>query len=77
VATIGGDDSRAAIAVVGPRLRCSPPLWSRHLDADALGGCAAVRVNRVAGDDNPLALTRIAVRPLAQPAFPLDALGRL
>ena len=40
-------------------------------------GCAAVSVNRIAGDDNPLALMRLAVRPLAQPPFPLDALGRL
>jgi hypothetical protein len=40
-------------------------------------GCSAVRVNRIAGDDNPLALMRLAVRPLAQPPFPLDALGRL
>jgi hypothetical protein len=38
------------------------------------GDCSAVRVNRVAGDDNPLALMRIAVRPLARPPFPLEAL---
>ena len=40
-------------------------------------GCAAVSVNRIAGDDNPLALMRLAVRPLAQPPFPLEALARL
>ena len=40
-------------------------------------GCSTVRLNRVAGDDNPLALMRLAVRPLAQPPFPLDVLGRL
>jgi hypothetical protein len=39
-------------------------------------GCSAVRLNRIAGDDNPLALMRLAVRPLAQPPFPLEALGR-
>jgi hypothetical protein len=39
-------------------------------------GCSTVKLNRVAGDDNPLALMRLAVRPLAQPPFPLDALGR-
>jgi hypothetical protein len=39
--------------------------------------CAAVSVNRIAGDDNAFALMRLAVRPLAQPPFPLDALGRL
>jgi len=30
-------------------------------------GCGALKVNRVAGDDNALALVRIAVRPLADP----------
>ena len=40
-------------------------------------GCAAVSVNRIAGDDNPLALMRIAVQPLAHPPFPLEALGRM
>jgi hypothetical protein len=28
-------------------------------------------------DDNALLLTQLAVRPLAQPAFPLEHLGRL
>jgi RNHCP domain-containing protein len=40
-------------------------------------GCTTVRVNRIAGDDNPLMLMRLAVRPLAQPPFPLEWLGRL
>jgi hypothetical protein len=39
--------------------------------------CATVHVNRIAGDDNPLALMRLAVRPLAQPPFPLEWLGRV
>jgi hypothetical protein len=39
-------------------------------------GCAAVRLNRIAGDDNPFVLMRIAARPLAQPPFPLESLGR-
>jgi hypothetical protein len=39
--------------------------------------CAAVSLNRIAGDDNPLVLMRLAVRPLAQPPFPLEWLGRL
>lgn len=34
--------------------------------------CGAVRTNRIAGDDNELLLASIAVRPLAQPPFPLD-----
>jgi len=40
-------------------------------------GCSTVRLNRVAGDDNALALMRLAVRPLADPPFPLETLGRL
>ncbi|MFG0275008.1 MAG: RNHCP domain-containing protein [Phycisphaerales bacterium] len=34
--------------------------------------CAALRANRVAGDDHELALVALALRPLAHPAFPLD-----
>jgi hypothetical protein len=41
------------------------------------GGCSTVRVNRIAGDDNPLMLMRLAVRPLAQPPFPLEWLGQM
>jgi hypothetical protein len=41
------------------------------------GGCSTVRVNRIAGEDNPLMLMRIAVKPLAQPPFPLEWLTRL
>jgi len=40
-------------------------------------GCRIVHLNRIAGDDNPLMLMRLAVRPLAQPPFPLEWLGRL
>jgi uncharacterized protein YcbX len=40
-------------------------------------GCSAVRVNRIAGDDNPLALLRLAVRPLARRPFPLEAIAGL
>jgi hypothetical protein len=39
--------------------------------------CATVHVNRIAGDDNPLMLMRIAVRPLARPPFPLEWLARV
>ena len=39
--------------------------------------CAAVSLNRIAGDDNAFALMRLAVKPLARPPFPLDALGGL
>jgi RNHCP domain len=41
------------------------------------GACDTVHVNRVAGDDNPLSLVRLAVKPLAQPPFPLEMLSRL
>jgi hypothetical protein len=40
------------------------------------GGCDALRQNRIAGDDNPLALMHLAVRPLARPPFPLEWLTR-
>ncbi len=38
--------------------------------------CTALRVNRIAGDDNELALLSLAVRPLARPPFPLEELAR-
>jgi hypothetical protein len=41
------------------------------------GGCSTVRLNRIAGDDNPLMLMRLAVKPLAQPPFPLEWLNRM
>ena len=39
--------------------------------------CNEVHLNRSAGDDNALLLLRLAVRPLAQPPFPLEHLGHL
>lgn len=39
--------------------------------------CYTLHLNRTAGDDNPLPLVRLAVRPLAQPPFPLERLGIL
>ena len=41
------------------------------------GGCDVIHVNRIAGDDNALMLLQLAVRPLAQPPFPLEWLSRL
>lgn len=38
-------------------------------------GCGVLHANRIAGDDNPLLLVRVAVRPLALPPFPLDRLA--
>ncbi len=40
-------------------------------------GCGILSSNRVAGDDNPLLLVRIAVKPLAQPPFPLERLSSI
>ena len=39
------------------------------------GGCDTVHLNRIAGDDNPLTLMHLAVRPLARPPFPLESAG--
>jgi hypothetical protein len=40
-------------------------------------GCDQLHLNRTAGDDDPLMLLRLAVRPLAQPPFPLERIGQL
>jgi hypothetical protein len=40
-------------------------------------GCYELHLNRIAGDDNPLLLLRLAVKPLAQPPFPLERVTRL
>jgi hypothetical protein len=37
--------------------------------------CGVIRTNRIAGDDSELAMISLAVRPLAQPPFPLDRLA--
>lgn len=37
-------------------------------------GCGTIRANRVAGDDQERALLALALRPIANPAFPLDDL---
>ena len=36
--------------------------------------CGELRTNRIAGDDQELALLQLVLRPLANPPFPLDAL---
>ena len=41
------------------------------------GGCGELHLNRSAGDDNPLILLRLAVKPLAQPPFPIERIGSL
>jgi hypothetical protein len=36
--------------------------------------CGEINTNRIAGDDQELALLQLVLRPLANPPFPLDAL---
>ena len=65
------------------RNHCPTCLWSLHVDdgewalVHRCAGCSTFHVNRIAGDDNPLVLMRLAVRPLAQPPFPLEWLTRV
>jgi hypothetical protein len=40
-------------------------------------GCDELHLNRIAGDDNPLMLVRLAVKPLAQPPFPIERIAQL
>jgi hypothetical protein len=40
-------------------------------------GCGALHGNRIAGDDNPLLLVRLAVRPLVDAPFPIERLGAI
>jgi len=40
-------------------------------------GCDALSLNRTAGDDNPLILLRLAVKPLAQPPFPIERIAQI
>ena len=35
-------------------------------------GCGVMRTNRIAGDDHELSLLMLVLKPLANPAFPLD-----
>lgn len=39
-------------------------------------GCDALRTNRIAGDDDERALLALALRPIANPAFPIDSIRR-
>jgi hypothetical protein len=40
-------------------------------------GCGELHLNRTAGDDNPLLLLRLAVKPLAQTPFPIERIAQL
>lgn len=39
--------------------------------------CGALRSNRIAGDDNEVALVSLAVKAISQPPFPLSRIGAL
>lgn len=39
--------------------------------------CGALSSNRVASDDHPMKLMSIALRPLAEPPFPLERIGEI
>jgi hypothetical protein len=71
---------RAAVAECGSSME-PVSVSVRHDGEWALvhrcSGCATIHLNRIAGDDNPLMLMRLAVRPLAEPPFPLEWLTRL
>ena len=63
----------------GCRGRMEPiAVWVRYNDEWAIvhrcKRCQALRINRIAGDDNELVLISLALRPLACPPFPLDGL---
>ena len=55
-------------------------IWVRPDEEWALvhrcGSCHALRVNRIAGDDNVLALLSLAARPMALPPLPLEKVPR-
>ena len=67
-ATCGATMEPLAVAVRGDGEWC---LVHRCLS------CGQLRLNRTAGDDNPLLLVRLAVRPIALPPFPLETLREI
>lgn len=67
------------------RSACGQPMEPIAIAARARGewtivhrctGCGHMRTNRIAGDDDELALLALALRPISDPAFPLDLLPR-
>lgn len=74
--------SRHVDEVIGDRRSaCNQPMEPIAMASQTSGewsivhrctGCGTLRANRVAGDDDEVALLRLALRPLANPAFPLD-----
>ena len=56
-------------------------VWVRHKGEWALIHrcriCGCLHSNRIAADDNPIKLLALAVRPVANPPFPWELLGRM
>ena len=70
----------------GHRNHCPNCLSSLHVDeepgdrASDCGGvmrCGKLSSNRTAADDNPMKLMSVALKPLAQPPFPLEHIQKL
>ena len=74
----------------GHRNHCPNCLSSLHVDeepgdrASDCGGvmdrchrCGKLSSNRAAADDNPMKLMSVALRPLAEPPFPLEHIQKL
>ncbi|MDD5338795.1 MAG: RNHCP domain-containing protein [Dehalococcoidales bacterium] len=68
-----GDRAAACGAVMEP-IAISVRSRGEWVIIHRCSGCGALKENRIAGDDNEIALLSLAVRPVASPPFPLDGL---
>ena len=59
------------------RNHCPNCLSSLHVDQEPGDRCGKLSSNRVAGDDNPMKLMSIALKPLSLPPFPLERIEQL
>ena len=69
-------NSTEPVSVMSNRSRFPTPL-AAVLASGLVAGCSALDLNRTAGDDNPLILLRLAVKPLAQAPFPIERIAQL
>jgi hypothetical protein len=70
-----GDRRSACRSVMEPIAVCAKPNGEWSIVHRCIK-CGAVRLNRIAGDDNEILLLSLALRPIAMPAFPLDKIGK-
>ena len=70
-----GDRRSACRSVMEPIAVCARPNGEWSIVHRCIK-CGAVRLNRIAGDDNEILLLLLALRPIAMPAFPLDRIGK-